>query len=276
MFSISAFYWRPNSGQPGFRAGKFVPDPTSGFLNLTSKPFRADGATLTFPTGGFNRLEIGFWRVNDSGDLRAPAKLAMFGANIANNELLNTKYKITNIRVAWNYLTFPVPPFDTKLRLKSFWEVQYTKFLPTIYFPEAKNSPAPIQPKQSVFYPGVGLGVEYIAAKAFRLEARGSGMALPGKSGYFDVEATAVARIKKLGDFRRVEGIPFPYPQEAGNLRDQYAVGTDVRRALGFPLNEARLAAGSTSFPSWAPGHAASIRRSPRPQSFRAGVSRCR
>ena len=214
MFSISAFYWRPDYGQPGFRAGKFVADPTSGYLNLTSKPYRANGAMLTFPTGGFNRMEIGFWRVNDSGDLRAPAKLAMFGANIANNEKLNTKYKITNIRVAWNYLSFPVPPFDSKLRLKSFWEVQYTKFLPTIYFPEAKNSPAPIQPKQSVFYPGVGLGVEYVASKHFRMETRGSGMMLPGKSGYYDVEANLTGRIHKVEIFGGVKGFHFHTPKK--------------------------------------------------------------
>lgn len=209
MFSIAVFQWRPLSGQPGFRAGKFVADPTSGFLNLPDKPFRADGAMITFPTGVANRLEISYWRVNDSGDVRAPAKLAIFGANIQNNELLNTQYKISNMRVSWNYLSFPVPAYDTKLRLKSFWELQYTKFLPTIYFPQAKNSPAPIQPKQSVIYPGFGLGVEYIAARSFRLEARGSGMTLPGKSGYYDIEATAVARIKKVEIIGGMKGFHF-------------------------------------------------------------------
>jgi len=209
MFSISAFYWRPNSGQPGFRAGKFVADPTSGFLNLTSNPNRANGAMLTFPTGGMNRLEIGYWRVNDSGDVRAPAKLSIFGANIPSNGLLNTQYKISNIRASWNYLSFPVPVYDAKLRLKSFWEVQYTKFLPTIGFPEIKSNPAPIQPKQSVVYPGVGLGLEYVASRHFRLEARGSGMTLPGKSGYYDVEASAVGRVSKVEIFGGIKGFHF-------------------------------------------------------------------
>jgi hypothetical protein len=209
IFSLTAYYWRPTSGQPGFRAGKFVADPTSGFLNFPSKPFRADGAMLTFPTGGFNRLEISFWRVNDSGDVRAPAKLAIFGANIQNNELLNTQYRITNIRAAWNYLSFPVPAYDAKLRLKSFWEVQYTNFVPTIGFPEAKNSPAPIQPKQSVIYPGFGLGLEYVVSRNFRLETRGSGMTLPGKGGYYDIEATAVGRIKKVEIIGGMKGFHF-------------------------------------------------------------------
>ncbi len=209
MFSLAVFFWKPTSGQPGFRAGKFVPDPTSGFFNFPSDPYRANGAMLTIPTGGFNRLELSYWRVNDSGDVRAPAKLFIFGANVQNNELLNTQYKITNIRASWNYLSFPVPPYDAKLRLKSFWEVQYTNFSPTIYFPEARNNPAPIRPKQSVFYPGVGLGMEFIPSRYFRLEARGSGMTLPGKSGYYDIEATGVLRIKKVEVIGGMKGYHF-------------------------------------------------------------------
>ena len=208
MFSVSLFMWKP-SGQPGFRPGPFVPDPTSSTLNLTKDPSRANGAMVTIPTGGFNRLEIGYWRAYDAGDLRAPNKMSIFGANIANNELLNTYYRLSNIRVAWNYLTYPVPPFNTKLRLKSFWEFQYTKFQPTLNFPEAKNSPAPLTPKQSVRYPGFGLGVEYIPSKHFRLEARGSGMAFKGRSGYYDIEASAVARIKKVEVFGGMKGYHF-------------------------------------------------------------------
>jgi hypothetical protein len=93
--------------------------------------------------------------------------------------------------------------------VKSFWEVQYTKFLPTIGFPGVGNDPPPIQPQQSVFYPGVGLGVEYVAGRAFRMEARGSGMTLPGRSGYYDIEGTAVGRIGKVEIFGGIKGYHF-------------------------------------------------------------------
>ncbi len=208
MFSISAFMWKPK-GTPGFRPGPFVPDPTSSTLDLTKDPSRSNGVMLTIPTGGFNRLELGYWRIYDAGDVRAPNKVSIFGANIANNERLNTYYRLTNIRVAWNYLTWPVPPFDTKLRIKSFWEYQYTKMLPTVGFPEAKNSPAPITPKQTVSLPGFGLGVEYIASKNFRMEARGSGMTFPKRSGYWDIEANAVVRVKKVEIFGGMKGFHF-------------------------------------------------------------------
>jgi hypothetical protein len=209
MFSLGVFFWMPDHGRPGFRPGPFIPDPTTATFDLTEKPFRANGAMLTFPTGGLNRLEISYWRMNDSGDLRAPNKLNLFGASIANNERLNTRYKITNMRAAWNYLSFPVPVYDAKLRLKSFWEVQYTQIKPTVGFPEAKNNPAPIQPNQAVILPGVGLGIEYVPTRAFRLEARGSGMGFPQRSGYFDLEGTAVLRVSKVELFGGMKAFHF-------------------------------------------------------------------
>jgi hypothetical protein len=164
---------------------------------------------LTIPTGAFHRLELSYWRMNDSGDVHAPAKLSLFGANIQNNERLNTRYKLTNFRAAWNYLSWPVPSYDAKLRLKSFWEVQWTQMKPTLGFPEAKGNPAPIQPNQGVFLPGAGLGIEYIPSTRFRLEARGSGMAWPKRSGYYDLEASAVLRIMKVEIFGGLKAFHF-------------------------------------------------------------------
>ncbi len=223
MFSLGLFYWRPG-GTPGFRAGKGVADPTTGYLNLTDNPYRGNGVILTVPTGHYNRLDISYWQLYDSGDIRAQNKVSIFGANIQQNERMNTTYKLSNFKFAWNYLTFPAPPFDARLRVKTFWEVQWTKMNPTLYFPDAKNSPAPINPKQSVFLPGAGLGLEYIWSKKFRVEARGSGMGLPGKSYYWDVEASAVGRIKKVEIFASMKGFAFrtsPKKQET-YLRGQF------------------------------------------------------
>jgi hypothetical protein len=208
MLSVSVFYWLPK-GQPGFRAGNSVPDPSTGYLDLTKDPNRGNGLQITFPTGGFNRLEIGYWRLYDAGDVIAPHKLSIFGANIQKGELLNTQYKLSNLRAAWNYLTYPVPPFDSKLRIKTFWEVQWTRMDPIIGFPQASGSPAPINPKQNVFYPGFGAGVEYVQSRHFRLEARGSGFAWPSHSGYWDVEGSAIGRISHVELFATYKGFHF-------------------------------------------------------------------
>lgn len=207
MFSLGVYYWMPEN-RPGFRAGRFVADPLTGRLDI-GPATRANGFMLTIPTGGFNRLEVGYWRAFGAGDVRAPNRLAIFGAGVANRELMNTEFRLTNLRLAWNYLTYPVPPFDAKLRVKSFWEFQFTEMRPTLRFPEARGAPPPLTRDQSVKYPGVGLGLEYIPSKHFRLEGRGSGMAFPGRSGYWDIEANAVARIKKVEIFGGYKGFHF-------------------------------------------------------------------
>jgi hypothetical protein len=221
MFSLGVFYWRPG-GTPGFRGGKSVPDPSTSYLNLSDNPYRGNGVILTVPTGHYNRLDVSYWRLYDAGDVRAPQKISIFGANLQQNERMNTTYRLTNLKVAWNYLTFPAPPFDSKLRIKTFWEVQWTQMHPTIYFPDAKNSPAPIDPKQSVFLPGAGIGAEYIWSKHFRLEARGSGMGFPGKSYYWDLEGSAVARMWKVEIFGSMKGFSF----RTSPKNDTYMRGT--------------------------------------------------
>jgi hypothetical protein len=199
QFTLSVFYWKPD-GAPGFRAGQSVADPQTRYLDLV-KPSRAAGLTLTFPTGSFNRLEIGAWRASDTSTVVAPHRLLLYGANIREGDRLDTTYRTTNIRAAWNYLTWPAPPFGAKFRVKTFWEIQYTQFTSQIGFPDARNNPEPIRPKQSVWYPGAGLGFEYVPSKYFRIDARGSGMAFPSRSGYYDVEANIVGRFKMVEVF---------------------------------------------------------------------------
>jgi hypothetical protein len=230
QFTVSAFYWKPD-GQPGFRAGAFVADPTTRFLDLTKKPNRASGFNLTFPTGSFNRLEVGAWRLSDGGVVFAPDRLNLFGANIKSGERLDTIYRITNLHVAWNYLTFPAPPFDAKLRVKTFWEFQYNSISPVVGFPDVKNSPEPIRPSQSVMYPGAGLGLEFIPSRHFRVEARGSGMAFPGRSGYYDVEASMVGRIKMVELFA---GAKLYHLHSSPKKNDAYIQGTFFGPMVGL------------------------------------------
>ena len=197
MFSIGVFYWRPDQSQPGFFPGKFITTTTSHRLDL-GRSTRANGAVITFPTKGFNRLEIGYWEAKGSGSTRATEPLSIFAANLKTGALIASKYQIRNIRLSWNYLTYPVPAFDAKLRIKTFWEVQSTRLRPVVSFPESSDPSATVGDSQTVTWPGVGIGMEFVPSKRFRMEARISGMALPGKSRYADAEVNLVGTIGHL------------------------------------------------------------------------------
>ena len=155
------------------------------------------------------RLEIGYWDTKGSGSSRAPQALNLYGANVKKNELVASRYQIRNFRLTWNYLTFPVPALAAKLRVKTFWEVQHTRIKPTLTFPESNSPDATVGPTQSITFPGVGVGLEYVPSGRFRMEARISGLALPGKSRYVDGEASAVGSIGKLELYGGVKGFHF-------------------------------------------------------------------
>ena len=63
---------------------------------------------------------------------------------------------------------------------------------------------APDQPltvSQRIMLPAVGLGVEYVMSRHFRLEVRGSGMIIPHRSTIADAEGNAVVRVRSLEFF---------------------------------------------------------------------------
>ncbi len=204
MFSIGYYYWRPDHGGSGYFGGKPSLDPARQRLDLPSPPARANAYEVTIPTGGNNRLEVGYWKLVDSGQIRATRDLEIYGANITNGEGIQELYNYTNLRIAWNYLSYPVPPLDSRFRIKSFWEVQYFRARTQLAFPDQPdiNGNIPVvQPKESIKLPGVGIGAEYIPNRSFRVEGRISGMGLPGRSRYIDAQVTAVGRIANFVEF---------------------------------------------------------------------------
>ena len=109
-------------------------------------------------------------------------------------------YSLRHLKLSYNFLTYPNPPQDAKFRVKTLWEFHYLQVKPTV----TETVTAPFQPltaSQSIKLPAVGLGVEYVASRHFRLELRGSGMALPHRSSLADAEGTAVVRVRSLEFF---------------------------------------------------------------------------
>jgi hypothetical protein len=209
MFSVALTYWKPSHASPGFYGGKLSDDVTKQRLDLPDSPNHATGFIFTIPTGGANRLEFGVWDVSDKGSVRPPKALLLLGANVPAGELLDLHYRIRNYRFSWNYLTYPVPAFGAHFRVKTFWEVQYTSVKPDVVFPESKVSAAPLTPSYGIFYPGAGLGFEYVVSRAFRAEGKFSGMAFPGRSNYWDSEVNIAGRIHKVELFGGMKAFHF-------------------------------------------------------------------
>lgn len=199
MLSIGAYVWLP-SGGPALRGGVKPVDTTSHDLNLPKKPYRAYGAIITFPTKGNTRLELSYLTLSGNGIVNAPRDIGFFGGTIPKNEPLFVDYSLRHIKMSWNFLTYPNPPQDAKLRVKTLWEFHYVQFKPTII----ETVTAPLQPlasSQRVLLPAVGLGLEFVPSHHFRMEVRGSGMGIPKHSIIGDAEAGLVVRVRRLEIF---------------------------------------------------------------------------
>jgi len=199
MFSIGLYDWLP-SGGPALRAGTKAVVPPPHDLTLPQKPSRAYGAIVTFPTKGNTRLEFSYLTINDRGNTIAPTDLGLFGGTISKGEPLAMDYSLRHFKLSWNYLTYPNPPQDAKFRVKTLWEFHYVQIKPTV----VATVTAPDQPlsgSQRVLLPAVGLGIEYVPSKHFRMEMRGSGMLVPHHATLGDAEGSAVVRLGSLEIF---------------------------------------------------------------------------
>lgn len=208
--SIKLFYWL-SSAHPNLLLGTPPTDifgnpipPPAGSENLPYPPAnrRTPGAEITFPAGKFNRLEVSLFQVDGSGTSTAPINLTLFGTNIPAGEFLSTTYRVRNLKVSWNYLTWPSPPEDSKFRIKTLWEFQYTKVHTVVDAPYTTSITfTPAVGDKSIFYPTFGVGAEYVPSKHFYLEARASGFAFPGRSVIGDTEANVAIRFGHIEVF---------------------------------------------------------------------------
>ena len=230
VWSFSAFYWLPK-GDGKLAGGRLSPDPPVQTIDLLGKIKNTPGVILTVPTGRSNRLEFTVWEAKNAGSTTATRDHFFLGAPFDRGDFLSTEYRIRSAKMTWNYMSFPYPVLDAKFRIKTLWEFQYVDVQPVITAPftarpaSGGNPETPatrVTGKRTILTPTLGLGMQYVPSpKHFRLEARGTAMAYPGKSQIWDVEGTATARIGNFEIF--AGGKLFHYRTSPG--KDQYLEG---------------------------------------------------
>ena len=199
MLSFSLYDWLPYGG-PFLRGGAQAFVPPSHDFKLPKRPSRAYGAMVTIPMKGNTRLEVSYLTLNDSGHDIAPTDLGFAGGSISKDEPLFLQYSLRQLKISWNYLTYPNPPQDAKFRIKTLWEFHYFQLKPSVTL-TATAPDQPLNDSQRIMMPAVGMGIEYVPSRHFRIEARGSGMGFPSHPAVGDGDVTIVGRIMKLEIF---------------------------------------------------------------------------
>jgi hypothetical protein len=214
MFSISVSDWVPFGANTGLHAGSqaFLPPPHE--LNLPGKPYRAYGVMVTIPMKGSSRLEFSYDTLNANGNILAPTDLGLFGGAIAQGEPLHTTYSVRHLKMSYNFLTYPNPPQDAKLRFKTLWEFHYLQLYPGV----TATVTAPDQPltqSQRIILPAVDLPAS------------------------FDDWRRGRQRNRPHPQYRNLRGREIPALQDVSqerHLHERHDMGTGRRRALGVQI----------------------------------------
>jgi len=201
QFSIQLFYWQPFD-QPDLRGGAANVGPYPGNLDYPGKPKRAPGAVISLPAGRNNTLRFSYFRIQGEGNTTAPANLTLFNTDFSPGDYLVTTYTLQNVKISYDFLSYPYPANPARFRLKTLWEVQYTSIKNSIDAPlkpvltDASGNPISNTATGTrwMIYPSLGLAIEKALTAHFRVEAKASGFAFPHHATIYDAEASAVFR----------------------------------------------------------------------------------
>lgn len=227
LFSIEVDGWLPKT-HPMLRGGKQDFNDNPGNLSLSGHVDVSPGVTISFPAGGASRLQVSYFQVKGDASPTAGQDLTLFSQDFPAGDALIAGYKLQNVKISWNYLTYPNPP-DAKLRIRTLWEVQYTTIRGSFDAPADENV-TPTDGTKSIIFPTFGVDLDYHAARNLRLEAKASGFGLVHRAVLYDAEVSAVIRTGPIDTHIGAKVFHFKTSPQA----DQYYSATIWGPYVGF------------------------------------------
>lgn len=183
---------------------------------LQGKPKYARGAEVGLAVGLHNALRFSYFDMRATGDFTAGSTLHLWEQTYAKDTLLTTDYRLQHFKISFDYLTWPFPVESRRFRLKTLWQIQYTKARTGFDAPKlplVDNAGFPIvdasgnlityaaQGERWFFSPQIGLGAAYYSGRHLRLEANASGFTIPKHNAVWDADASANVRYGRF-EFR--------------------------------------------------------------------------
>jgi len=169
-------------------------------IQFQGKPKVSPGLDIAAGAGKHHIIRLSVFRTQAAGDLVAPTNLVLWGGTYSQGTYLSMNYRVQNLKLSYEFLTWPYPIESRKFRLKTLWQFQYTSASSAFDAPllPAANGPYNASGKKSIYLPALGLGVAYYLSPNFRVEANGTGFAIPGHSNLLDADASASYRVGRV------------------------------------------------------------------------------
>lgn len=209
-FYIGIDGWLPQQ-QPTFNKGRNSGVTNNSYITMQGTPKLAQGAEFGLALGLHNMLRLSYFQARASGDYTAPVDTTVFdGQTYGAGTLVSTDYLIQNIKLSFDYLTWPYPVESRRFRLKTLWQVQYVSARAGFDAPQlplvdangnplvdASGNPISYAASESKWFilPTFGLSATEYLTPRIRLEASADGFAIPRHSTLYEGESTINLRV---------------------------------------------------------------------------------
>jgi len=199
--------------QPIFDKGRNSGITTSSLETMQGTPKSAEGIEFGIALGLHNALRISGFKTSAAGDFTATQALTVWGANYAAGNLVSTSYSLQDLKLSFEYLTWPYPVGSRRFRLKTLWQLQYVNVKTGFDEPllplydsngnplvDANGNPISYATAGSRWFmlPTLGLGVSEYLSHHLRIEANASGFTIPHHSSIWDADFTVNVRVGHL------------------------------------------------------------------------------
>ncbi len=220
---ISVSGWFP-SETPTIDKGHAATFTQPSLTKMQGKPNFSQGAEIGIAVGLHNAIRLSYFESRAAGTFTNAEDIYLWGQLYTAGNLVSTNYRLQNIKLSFDYLTWPYPVESRRFRLKTLYQLQYTTVrtafdLPLLPLVDSTGAPLvdasgnPLsyagEGTRSFISPTLGVGVSKYVTRNFRLEANATGFAIPHHWTIWDTDASANLR---LGHFEfRVGAKAFHY-----------------------------------------------------------------
>ena len=185
--------WDPQQ-EPIFDKGNASTSTTASRVTMAGKPKFAAGAEFGIALGLHNFLRVSGFETRAAGDFTAPTALELWGSGYNSGWLLSSDYELREVKLSFEYLTWPYPVESRKIRLRTLYQLHYVTVRSDFDAPtqplynsvgspllNASGEPITFQASGSKWFisPALGAGLAYYLSPRLRVEASGSGFFIP-------------------------------------------------------------------------------------------------
>ena len=207
------------------------------YFHLPGTPKIMPSGEIGLALGLHNFLDISYFSTKASGSVIAPGPLVLFTESYNKGDLLATSNKLQDVKLSFEYLTWPYPAGSRHFRLRTIYQVHYISVSTNYDAPVRSATPDSsgnltsyaTPGAKSFISPALGVGLTEYASRNVRIALNVTGFDIPHHFALGDGDASVAYRIGSIEIRVGAKGMYFKTSPQA----DFYFRGRPVGAFVG-------------------------------------------